>query len=428
MIKEDKIYNAEDALRLRALIEMATDGIITINDRGIMESVNKAACILFGYTAEEMEGQKVNMLMTHPDRTDHDQYMSRYQKTGEKRIIGIGREVIGRRKDASTFPLRLAVSEVKLTDRTIYTGILHDISELVSSREKVMSMNRELEKKVAERTETLNLTLQRMQSTNRALETEMQSRIEAEASLREHEAELEAALLKERELNQLKSRFVSMASHEFKTPLSTVLSSVELIEMYRTEAQQAKRDKHIGRIKSSISHLTHILNEFLSLGKLEQGRIEVNRSEVSLEEVIQSAITSSQGQLKSGQHFAIQLDGVPTTIYTDGKLLKSALVNILSNAAKYSPADSLIEIVAKLATGERLSISVKDHGIGIPAADQAYLFSRFFRANNVENIKGTGLGLNIVKQYIDLLGGEVTFESTLNVGSTFTMLIPYQLT
>lgn len=385
----------EDSRRLRALFEMATDGIITMNSRGVIENVNQAACALFGYTAGELQGAKVNIIMDTHDRKHHDEYLQRYERTRDARIIGIGREVTGRRKNGQTFPLRLAVSEVDLGGGTIYTGILHDLTDFKRAQQRVEQLNAELEDKVEERT----------------------------AALRQREAELQRALGKERELNELKSRFLSMASHEFKTPLSTVLSSVELIEMYEEGDQQPKRQRHADRIKQAVGQLTEVLDDFLSLSKLEQGVITVNPRTVDLQAIVATSIESAEGQLKAGQTIVMELADEPRRFATDPKLLRHILTNLLSNAAKYSPPNAEIIIRSALDEGD-CCVSVIDRGIGIPAEDQAHLFERFFRARNVENVKGTGLGLNIVANYARLLGGAMEFTSKLGEGSTFTIRIP----
>ncbi|WP_116125434.1 PAS domain-containing sensor histidine kinase [Lewinella sp. IMCC34183] len=387
------------ARRLRALFEMATDGIITMDVRGRIENVNPAAGRLFGYHPDELRGRKVNVLMTTKDREHHDGYLHRYQTTGEAHIIGIGREVWGRRRDGTEFPLRLAVSEAQLKEGTLYTGILHDLTDYHRARERVEELNRDLERKVADRT----------------------------AELSAREGELERALGKERELNELKSRFLSMASHEFKTPLSTVLSSVELIGLYPETDQQPNRERHIDRIKESVRQLTEVLNDFLYLSQLEQGAVSVNREPTDVRALISTAIEGSEGQLRPGQYVQMEVADEVSTMTTDPKLLRHVLLNLLSNAAKYSAEGAEVRVDVAPAATDRLSIRVTDHGIGIPAADQVHLFDRFFRAGNVENIKGTGLGLNIVQHYVDLLGGTISFTSTEGAGSTFTVDLPQHL-
>lgn len=392
---KDRPMSQEDTRRLRALFEMATDGIITIDIHGVIENVNQAACSLFGYAADEMKGQKINMLMADHDRTHHDGYLERYHQTNKPRIIGIGREVIGKRKNGAEFPLRLAVSEVKLEEKTIYTGILHDTSSFHEAQRRVEQLNEDLENKVQQRT----------------------------AALEEREEELKRALGKERELNELKSRFLSMASHEFKTPLSTVLSSAELIELYEGVEQQPKRERHIRRIKDAVHQLTDVLNDFLSLSQLEQGKVSIKAKLVDLRAMLSTSIESSEGQMKAGQFVSLELCDDPRRIVSDPKLLRHILVNLISNAAKYSPEG--MEIVIRTTKEDAFCrIDIIDQGIGIPKEDQVHLFDRFFRATNVENVKGTGLGLNIVNHYIKLLEGHVSFVSNLGEGSTFSVYLP----
>lgn len=391
----DEDMSQENSRRLRALFEMATDGIITMSSDGFIENVNQAACDLFGYAAGEMQGQKVNMLMAQYDRTHHDGYLKRYHETGDPHIIGIGRDVIGRRKDGHEFPLRLAVSEVKLDDRTIYTGILHDVSAFRKAKEEVEKLNADLENKVKERT----------------------------AALRQREVELKLALGKERELNELKSRFLSMASHEFKTPLSTVLSSAELIELYVEPEQQPKRERHINRIKDAVNQLTEVLDDFLSLSQLEQGRVICKPKLIDVRALISTSVESSEGQFKEGQEVVLELSDEPRTLMTDPKLLRHVLINLISNAAKYSSPGMPVTI-RSAGTKDYCSITILDQGIGIPEEDQPHLFDRFFRARNVENVKGTGLGLNIVNHYVSLMGGRIEFTSKLGEGSSFTVHLP----
>ena len=412
------------ALRLQAVIETVIDGIITIDDKGIIETVNPAAARLFGYEPEEIVGKNIKNLMPSPYRQQHDGYIERYKSSGEAKIIGIGREVTGMRKDGSTFPMRLAVSEVLLEDRRIFTGIIHDLSDVKQAEEKIRKLNEELEEKVIERTEELASVVNKLLNTNKKLQYEVQERKSAENALRESTLEIQKALEKEKELSELKSRFVSMASHEFRTPLSTILSSISLLSRYTETSQQDKRDKHINRIKSSVRNLTGILNDFLSLSKLEEGKIENQPSEFDIGELCPEVIDEIQGLLKDGQEIVHEGLGSPLFVRWDKRLVKNILFNLLSNAIKYSDEGKKIFMKERLEEDFFL-IDIVDQGIGIPDADQPYLFTRFFRAANATNIQGTGLGLNIVKRYIDLVGGSITFESQLNEGTIFTVCLPF---
>lgn len=413
----------EAALRLKAIIETATDGIIAIDQRGTVEMANESAASLFGYDVEEMLGRNVKMLMPEPDHSSHDGYIANYLRTGEKKIIGIGREVTGRRKDGTTFPCRLSISEVKLEDRIIFTGIVHDLTEQKAAEQRVIRLNEELEKRVEERTEELAAAVNQLLNTNTKLKHEIQERKIIEKALRNSEQEARIAYEKERELNQLKSRFVSMASHEFRTPLSTILSSADLIEAYVKAEQNEKRLKHTQRIKSAVANLTGILNDFLSLSKLEEGKIDTHPVTFSLSVFCAEVLDEIQGLLKTGQYIQHNHDDWDREITMDKKLLKNIFFNLLSNAIKYSEEGARIDCLLKVEDGH-LSIQVTDYGIGIPEDEQQHLFTRFFRARNVENIQGTGLGLNIVKRYVEIMQGKVTFESRLGTGTTFYVSIP----
>ena len=203
-----------EAKRLEAIINTATDGIITIDERGIIETINPAAATLFAYETSQVIGQKINMLMPAPYREDHDQYMSNYHRTGKAKIIGIGREVEGLRSDGTIFPFRLAVSEMRIGDKRMYTGIVHDLSDIKAAEQRIIELNRALEEKVAQRTEDLANAVDQLLSTNQLLKQEIEERQTIENQLRDNEVELQEALTKEKELGALKSRFVSMGSEE----------------------------------------------------------------------------------------------------------------------------------------------------------------------------------------------------------------------
>jgi signal transduction histidine kinase len=230
-------------------------------------------------------------------------------------------------------------------------------------------------------------------------------------------------LEKERELNELKSKFVSIASHEFRTPLSSVLSSASLIQQYKNKGDLDKVDKHVSRIKSSVNHLTLILNDFLSLGKLEEGKVEVNKERINLESFMSEISEEVQSFLKEGQQIKIHCEEGTNEIHSDMSILRNILFNLISNASKYSEPNKKI-FVSCSKNKSAVIFSIRDEGIGIPKEDHKYLFDRFFRASNAGTIQGTGLGLNIVKRYTDLLKGTITFASEFGKGSTFIVMIP----
>ena len=412
----------EFAQRLMSIINTAIDGIITIDVKGTVEMINPSAAVLFGYDPNEVIGQNIKMLMPSPYHEEHDGYLHRYHTTKVRNIIDVGREVSGQTKSGDVFPMRLAVSEVILNDRIIYTGIIHDLSKVKMAQNKIVALNKQLEEKVEERTYDLEKVVNKLLTINTDLKREVRDRLSAEKKLNITQVELREALENEKDLNELKSRFVSMASHEFRTPLTTILSSALLISKYTKEDQQPKREKHVNRIKSAVVNLTGILNDFLSLSKLEEGAIRVDLQPFNLKDLCLEVADEIKGLVKKDQKIIHVLHGDHHEFITDRGILKNILFNLVSNAIKYSDDNIHCDIVFH---PDYITIAIKDSGIGIPQEDQKHMFTRFFRAQNVTNIQGTGLGLNIVKRYIELLNGTITFESEHEKGTTFTVTLPY---
>ncbi len=237
------------------------------------------------------------------------------------------------------------------------------------------------------------------------------------------EVEIRKALVQEQELNKLKSRFISMASHEFRTPLSAILSSAILLQKQNESDQKEKRIKYIRQIKSNVRNLVIILNDFLSLGKLEEGKVALRPILFDLVAFSNTLLEEIKPTKKRGQTLQMKTNKKTIGVYLDQKLMQHILINLLSNAIKYSDVDQNIQL--NLIRGKKTTcIEIKDQGIGIPVQDQANLFERFFRAENSLNMQGTGLGLHIVKQYTELLGGTVSFESEAGKGSVFRVAFP----
>ncbi len=408
---------------LRAIFETAIDCIIVIDERGQIMMVNEATTKLFGYERTEMIGQNVRMLMPDHHRVRHDQYLKNYREGGTPKIIGIGRDEKGKRKDDSLFPMRLAVNEVFVEGTRYYAGIIQDKTHLRSAEAEIERMNQELERKVIQRTLELEEKNNQLIQINTTLNREIKERQQIESILRDNERDLQHALEKEKELNELKSRFVSMASHEFRTPLSTIQSSAGLISRYPLSEQQQQRSRHIERIKSSVNMLTGILDDFLSLAKLEEGRISMTPETFTFDDLVTEVLDELRPTLKAGQKMIHESKTVKIQLKQDRTLLKHVLYNLLNNATKYSPENRSIFLRTEV-KHPIFQFEIEDQGIGIPVQDQTHLFTRFFRAKNVTNIQGTGLGLNIVRQYINLMGGEIQFVSTEGKGSCFTIRIP----
>ncbi len=392
----------ENAALLIAIIQNAIDGIITTDESGIIELMNPAACILFDYEPEEVIGKNVTMLMPDAEREHHYNFAFQPYLTGKRNIIGTGREVMGLRKDGTVFPFRLALSEVQFLGRKIYTGFIHDLSREKEAERKLKDYAGHLQELIEERTLSLKETVLALQLTKE---------------------ELSQSLDKEKELGQLKSRFVSLASHEFRTPLTSVKLSASLIDRYAESLKNPNIAKHVGKIKSAVNNLTTILNDFLSLEKLEAGKEEVTFTNFDLVKFSEEIAEEMQVTAKQNQNIIYQHTGTNSSVKLDRNLLKSCINNLITNAIKYSGENTFIDFNTEI-NAQKCIITVKDNGIGIPIADQKHLFEAFFRAHNTGTIPGTGLGLNILTRYTSLMNGDVAFESTVNQGTLFTISFP----
>ncbi len=231
------------------------------------------------------------------------------------------------------------------------------------------------------------------------------------------------ALENERELGELKSRFVTMASHEFRTPLTAILSSTFLLENYTVEEFEKEKIVHTNRIKRSVNNLTVILNEFLSLEKLEENKVKVVHSDINVPEFIYDLIWEMEVIKKEDQTIRYEHKSPHTILALDHHLLGSIVTNLISNALKYSKRGDTIDIGSEI-ENNHLTVIVTDPGIGIPVNEHKHIFGRFYRASNATNFEGTGLGLHIVQKYCHLLNGNIRFDSEENKGTRFTVNLP----
>lgn len=407
----------------REIFQTSAEGIIMIDESGKILLANPVSEKMFGYEPEKLPGHLLEELLPERYRGRHLGFRKQFNQHPAPRRMGVGRDLQALRLDGSEFPVEISLSFTNMNNQMLSMAFIMDITQrklaedaLRKSEEQLIEYAAELEKKVQSRTEALNLLVQKLEKANKDLERQILVRERAEEDARK-------AFEKERELNELKSKFVSIASHEFRTPLSAILSSTSLIKQYKERGELNKVDKHLDRVKSSVNHLTSILNDFLSLGKLEEGRIEVTVEKVSLSSFFDEIKEEVKPALKATQHLIIDLDEPEKHFYTDSKVLRNILFNLISNASKYSDPGKKIQVGIR-STEDHVTIEVQDEGIGIPPADVKHIFDRFFRASNASHIQGTGLGLNIVRRYIDLLGGNITFKSEEGKGSTFTITLP----
>ncbi|GAB4136173.1 MAG: hypothetical protein Fur0041_10600 [Bacteroidia bacterium] len=401
---------------LDALFEHATEGILVCDISGTITMVNPAAAKMFGYAIDELNSQSIDILLPKRFRDGHHKHRDHYSQAPRPRAMGANRDLFGVKKDGTEFVVEVSLSPFETTEGKFIMSFIVD----VTSRKK-----NEIELKLAH--ERLKQTSDALSQLNIELENKVQERTEELADaiqrLAESKKEVMHALQQEKELNELKSRFVTTASHEFRTPLGTILSSAALISKYEKAEEQEKRLKHIDRIKSAVKNLTEILNDFLSIEKLEEGVVRYTPQKVNLLELIQDTTDELRTVVKNGQTIDVEYCCEEET-YIDPQLMKNVIINLLSNAIKYSPEEKPIKVKVEQ-QGNNIRMDFIDRGIGIPEKDQTYIFQRFFRAQNASNEQGTGLGLNIVKKYIDLMNGEISFSSKYGEGTTFTVIIPY---
>lgn len=318
--------------------------------------------------------------------------------------------MVGLKKDGKEFPFYLSVSKIQVSEETYFCGVVHDLTELHESKLKIQHYAKEQEKEIENRTKELAGANKKLEKIN--------------IKLKKAQTDILIALEKEMQLNELKTRFVTTASHEFRTPLSTILSSISLIARYNTGESNDKTQKHITRIKSAVNNLTQILTDFLSYERLEEGKIPFEFSRFKLKVLANETINAVQTILKPGQEIIFDSEHMSVEdVYLDKQILRNMLLNLLSNSSKYSPENRFIYF-SILTNDNRIEIRIKDEGIGIPLEEQKNIFTRFFRAKNAENTQGTGLGLNIVKKYVEILNGEIRFISAENVGTEFIIELP----
>jgi PAS domain S-box-containing protein len=401
--------------QVNALFEHATEGIILTDEKGAIVLINPAALRLFEYEGEELLGKTVEVLIPGRFHHSHLQYRAGFHAHPSNRTMGQGRELFGTTKSKKEFPVEVSLSWYRQNNALYVIAFVIDITQRRQAEEEMLKQKGQLEQ-ITSDVRKLNIDLEN--------KVEQRTLILKEAlqELESSQAELNAALSKEKELNEIKSRFVSMASHEFRTPLSTVLSSAALLSRYTQADEQEKRDKHIRRIKESVKQLNSLLEDFLSLGQLEEGRVRVEPSHFLVKGFTDEVVEELQPIIKDGQVIVQNYFG-PDSFVTDKRLLKNILINLLSNAVKFSAERSSIWLDIQNQQ-QGLVVIVKDEGLGISEEDQLHLFSSFFRGKNVVNIEGTGLGLHIVRRYVDLLNGKVSLESKLDQGTCITVWLP----
>lgn len=376
----NSLGNVDVARVCELLFTTAAEGLVVVDATGRILMHNPRMAGMFGYSDGALQGLLIEALLPEAARSRHVQHRAAFEQKPVQRSMGMGMDLWGQRKDGSVFPVEVSLNHFNVDGERYVMGLVTDITLRHKAEEELQRTNQDLEVRVEQRT----------------------------AELREAEHSVREALEKERELHALKSRFVAMASHEFRTPLSTIMGSVDLIGRYASGDE--KVEKHVKRIRSKVRELTAMLNEFLSLERIETGQVLAASSEFDIVHQCIEQIEELRGLAKPGQSIDYDHSGDERNVTTDRQMLGHVITNLVTNAVKYSPEHMPIALRTRIEDG-RLSITVEDRGMGIPAEDQQHLFERFFRGSNVMTIQGTGLGLNIVKRYLDLLGGTIAFTS-----------------
>jgi len=393
--------------QLSLAVEQSPATVIITDTKGLIEYVNPKFTELTQYTFEEAIGKSPAILKS--GHTTQAEYKKMWQ------TIMAGNEWSGlfhnKKKDGQTFwesakisPLRNSTGEI-----THFVAIKEDITERAEIEKELEEYRHSLELIVARRTEEI-------ERINKELTSEIEKKKMTEILLHQ-------SLEKEKELNQLKSRFISIASHEFRTPLTSILSSAELIQRYGKKWEEEKYQEHLNRITNSVDYLTELMDDVLTVSRIESGKIQLNPSRINLFEICNRVVEDFKSKKDSNHQLDFKYDIKEKEFYLDQKQIQIILHNLLSNAIKYSPDGGNIGLSIELHK-QQLQISLTDEGLGIPDEDIPHLYEPFHRSLNTENIQGTGLGLSIVKNAVDLHGGTIDVSSKLGEGTKFFITIP----
>lgn len=394
---------------LGSLFEIVSEGIVVVDSNQNIVAYNQVLNDVFGYEKNELLNKPIHTLVPQDRHHAHKKHVENYSHEGKSRQMGVGRDLYGVRKDGSQFPVEVGLNPFTIEGEHYVMGFLIDISVRKKQEQEINELNSKLEQRISERTLELEKTVKN-------LEEEITRREEAESKILE-------SLRVERELNELKTKFLSMVSHEFKTPLSGILTSATLAGKYPNTDQQDKRERHLQLIEDKVKYLNNILNDFLSVEQLEHGKAKYKMECFPLSKILNEVIYSANMLLKEGQSIVYPENVEDIILVCDETVLEIILSNLINNAVKYSSENTTIEIIVEQEK-DYFTMQVIDSGIGIPKNEQKHIFNRYFRAENALLNEGTGIGLNIVKGHIENLGGTIHFESEEKKGSTFHIRMP----
>ncbi len=419
---------------LDAVQDASFDAILTIDEKGFIVAANEGASDMFLFSMDELIGIQVVNLMP-PDQAELER--KHIEQTGQTRVIvslNRVRSVQGMRSTGEVFPFRLTVREIRRNEQSFYLCVANDLTSVDQAQRRILDLHTRLqtyssalEVQVEHRTQQLESSMRAIAEANRRLALEVREREAIARDLQQREIQLERMLYKERELSELRSRFVSMASHEFRTPLTAMLSSIDVLEM-STPDPSSMFHKHVSRVRENIGYLRNVLEDFLQLGKLDVKGTDLHVQSVDLSQLMSTFIEDLSLVCKPGQEIVATISpDLGETLHSINGL-RIVCTNLISNAIKYSPEGSVIYVTAVRKADGGLHIEVRDEGMGIPADELPHLFERFYRASNAETIKGTGLGLHICKQYIESMEGSIAVTKTApGKGTTISVELPYRL-
>jgi PAS domain S-box-containing protein len=374
------LKQTEEALRkseeqFRSVLEAAAEGILVTDSVGDIVLVNRGIEKQFGYTRDELIGAPVEILLPESLRNAHVHHRQTYREHPEVRSMGGGRELVGRRKDGSEFPVDVSLSYTRNGDLLILAFIV-DITE--------------------------------------------RKQIEQERSKYQR---LQDEMKKERELIELRQRFMSMISHEFRTPLTAIASSSEILTHYYDRLNEETRMERVHSLNAHVHSMVNLLDDILMLNKLQAGMAELNPEVLDIAALCRRVLDTVDLIDQQQHQIVFTSDHTPAGVQADRRVLEHILTNLLSNAIKYSPPNSQVSFELS-SEADRLTFIIQDQGRGIPLEDQPRLFEPFHRARNVGDVNGTGLGLAIVKSNVELHGGSIRFHSAEGEGTTFWVELP----
>lgn len=409
------IMKVEDEAFYKICFDSLIDGLCIANDEGIIIMNNSACEEIFGYAPGELLGQSIEVLIPEQHRRIHQYHYQAYFQHPRKFKKGKGREFYGRHKSGETLDLEIGLNFFEYQGKRYAKALIAEISTRKRKETQIKESNRRLEVEVDRRTHLLTDAVSKLERANLMLQEEVVERIKAEKNAKR-------AFEKEKELSQMQAKFLSMASHEFKTPLSGILTSAGLIEKYNEINSAERISSHVATIKNLVLQLNDILDDFLFLENSETGRYKATTSRFLLCDLIGKVVRDAEALLKPGQSISINPCQNGEEVLQDRKVVDIIIRNILYNAIKYSPENSRIDVNIKM--DDKVRIEIRDEGIGIPEEAKKHIFERFFRARNVLHIQGTGIGLNIVRRHLHRMKGTIDIQSEENVGTTVSLTIP----